>query len=362
MQKHLMNQSLSLSFTFILVFGGIGSVVLTTQKVTVQVVVGVIGIVEWKPERGTRFNQVSSNMTLRQGSLLRLSQGGSVTISCANGRLTTWTTQGTSGLTQICSPPRTVSGRVITPRNGERDIPYAILPRGTAILSNQPVLRWNASVGANRFTLTVRGQGLKWTTQLNKADVCRGQTCEFMYPGEPPLQPGTSYRFVIDADNRRSSEEERTVGLGFKLLNAVDATEVRQTSERIKAQNIPDVSKAVALANLYISYNLISESIQTLEMIPKLEKTAEAHRQLGDIYRLIGLPLEAEVQYREAIANATNNPFEFVSAQVGLGEVKYSLGGRDEAVRLFQDAKAEYERLGDIERVAELEQRLATMR
>jgi len=362
MQQRQSNQSISISLALMLMIGSLGSAVLIAQKATAQVVVAVTGTVEWKPQGGTRFNPVSRDMTLRQGSLLRLSRGANVTISCPDGRSRPWTTQGTSGLNQICPPARTRSGTVITPRNGARDIPYAILPRATAILSNQPLLRWNAATGANRFTLTVRGRGLNWTTQVNKTEVCRGQICEFVYPGESPLQPGTSYRLVIAADNGRSSAEETTGGLGFRLLDATQTAEVNPIIERINAQNLPGVSKALTLANLYTSYNLISESIQTLEAVPQPEKTVEVYRQLGDLYRQIGLPLEAEVQYREAIAQATNNPLELAAAQAGLGEVSYALDRREEAVRFLQAAKIGYEQLGDTERVTQLEERLTQVR
>lgn len=362
MQQLQSNRSIPISLALMLMIGSLGSVMLAAQKATAQVVVAVTGTVEWKPQGGTNFNRVSPNITLRQGSLLRLSRGASVTISCLDGRSRPWTTQGTSGLNQVCPPARTISGPVITPRNGARDIPYAILPRATAILSNQPLLRWNAATGANRFTLTVRGRGLNWTTQVNKTEVCRGQICEFVYPGEFPFQLGTSYRLVIEADNGRSSAEETTAGLGFKLLDAAQSAEVNQSIERIKAQNFPDLSEALALASVYTYHYLIADAIQTLESVSQPEKTAEVYRQLGDLYRQIGLPLEAEVQYLEAIARATNNPFELAAAQAGLGEVSYALGRRNDAVRFLQDAKTGYEQLGDVERVTELEERLTQVR
>ena len=217
-------------------------------------------------------------------------------------------------------------------------------------------------MGADSFTLTVRGRGLNWTTQLDEEAVCSEQTCEFTYPREIPLQPGTSYRLVIEANNGRSSAEETTAGLGFKLLEPTEAAEVDQSVRLIQEQNLSAISKALALTSVYTSYNLIAEAILTLESVPQAEKTAEVHRQLGDLYRQIGLPLEAEVQYREAIAKAANNPFELAAAQFGLGEVSYLLGRRDDAVRFLQAAKTEYERLGDVARANELEQRLAQVR
>ncbi len=356
MLKRQFNQSIILSIAFMI--SSFSSVMLVVNKASAQVVVAITGVVKWKPPGG-RFNPVYERMTLRRGSLLQLEEGASVRISCPDGQRIDWTTQGTSGLARICSPARTVSGRIITPRNGAQDIPYAILPRATAILTNKPTLRWNAGVGANSFTLTVRGEGLNWTKQVNRSEVCSGQTCEFTYPGNPPLQLGTAYRLVIEADNGRSSAEETTGGLGFKLLDAAQPAEVNQILERIKAQGLSDISEALALANLYASYDLVSEAIQALEAVSQSQKTAEVYRQLGDLYRQIGLPLEAEVQYTEAIELAKpNNKLELAAAQAGLGEVNYALGRRDKALQLLQAAKTAYEELGDSEKVNELEERL----
>lgn len=354
------NQPVSLSIAVMLVLGSMGGVIVTADKTTAQTVIAVTGKIEWKPPGGTRFNPVSKNMTLRQGTLLRLSQGANVTISCPDGRSNLWNTQGTTGLTQICPPARTTSGRSITPRNGTQDIPYAILPRATEILTPRPTLRWNAATGTNSFTLTVRGGGLTWTQSVERAKVCQGQVCQFVYPGTPALQSNVAYRFVIEADNGRSSSEESTAGLGFKLLDETLATEVREIRDRINNQNLPEPSKALAISNLYTSYNLIAEAIQTLEALPTAKRTAEIYRLLGDLYRQIGLSQEAEVQYLAAIqqAKATNNPFELAAAQSGLGEVNYALGRRETAVQLLQSAKRGYEALGDVEQVTRLEERL----
>jgi hypothetical protein len=44
---------------------------------------------------------------------------------------------------------------------------------------------------------------------------------------------------------------------------------------------------------------------------------------------------------------------------VGLGEVKFALKKKQEAVGLLEKAKADYEKLGDAEQIEELEKRIA---
>ena len=360
-----------LTLSFILAAASLANRVITSQTAfaspmpinqSLSRVIAVTGLVEWMPEGGTKFNLVSRKASLRQGDLLRLEPGAKITLSCPDGHAKTWTIEGTTGLNQVCPPLRTVIATrgIITPRAGNLDFPYIISPRATDLLTDRPLLRWNAAVGVNSFTVIVRGQGLNWTQEVSRTQSCRGQTCELTYPGSPPLQLGVSYKLVIEADNGRSSTEETIPGLGFNLLNTAKATEVNDIAQRIKAQNLPVLEEVLALADLYSYFNLNAEAIEILETLLKSKKTVEIYRQLGDLYRKIGLALEAEVQYLEAVqlAKASGNRAELAAALAGLGEVNWSLRRKDKALRLLKEAKREYEALGDVQRVSAIEESL----
>ena len=165
---------------------------------------------------------------------------------------------------------------------------------------------------------------------------------------------------VIWADNRRSSTEETTAGLGFKLLDKAQSKELDSYIEWINMQGLSPVEAALARADIYLSYRLISEAIQTLESDTGGDKTAEVYRLLGDLYRQIGLVLEAEVEYLQAldVARTEENDFEIAAVQAGLGEVNYALGRREEALRFLESARQGYESLEDTERVDVLKERL----
>jgi len=211
--------------------------------------------------------------------------------------------------------------------------------------------------------VTVRVRGLQWTEEFSREQICQNGICEVVYPGEPPLQPGVSYKLVIEADTNKSSTEDTTGGLGFKLIELDEAEKVKEIAQRIGEQDLSDKLKALALADLYAEYELIAEAIETLEGLKQEEKIAPASRLLGELYRRIGLVLEAEVQYIEAVklAAAAENREELAAAKAGLGEVRYSRGAREEGVALLEEAKAIYEELEDLQRVGELEERLAEL-
>lgn len=327
-------------------------------------IVEATGRVELK-RPGSSDRQVSVWTELRPGDLLRPASGARVKVLCDNGKARSVPGGVTTGINAICPPPRSRNGNqpIVRPRPVDRYIPYIISPRATRLLSDVPTLRWNDATDASSFTVTVRGRGLNWTEEFSREQVCQEGICKVVYPGDEPLQPGVSYKLVVQADTNRASTEDTTGGLGFKLIESERAEEVQEIARRIEEQDVPDEYKGLALAELYAGYDLTAEAIEKLEALEQAEQIAPVYRLLGDLHRQIGLVLEAEVQYLEAVklAEATENLDELAAANVGLGEVRYARGNREEGMSLLEEAKAIYEQLEDRERVSTLEERLAQL-
>ncbi|MBD1932592.1 MULTISPECIES: tetratricopeptide repeat protein [Cyanophyceae] len=310
------------------------------------------GTVEIKRNGQQSWEQVSVGTKIVLGTLLRKKSGATVKIRCGNGTPSEPVPDDLLvGLRYICPT------QVMSP--GDPRIPYIISPRDTLILTDTPILRWNAAADASSFTVTVRGRELEWAKQVSREEVCHDNRCEFVYPGEPPLQPDVSYKLVVEADTGRNSNEE--TALGFKLIDAEQAETVQALAQNIQEQDLSDLLKALALANLYADQNLVALAIETLEAFIKdveaagvFNQPAElsaVYTQLGELYRWIGLFREAEVQYQKLVA----------LAEVEVGEVRWSLGKRKEAIDSLEKAKAIYEELRDKQRVSELEERLTEM-
>lgn len=306
---------------------------------------------DWKKVSGTTEMRLGDQLRKKPGT------GASVKVRCGNGTSGLPFSDGEEvNLNDICPSD---------PRGALDDaIPYTISPRSTLILTNQPTLRWNATTNAKNFKVTVRGRKLNWTTQVSRDQVCQHNICELVYPGEPPLQLEVSYILVIETDTNRSSAEITVAELGFKLIDEYKAEEVHKNAQQIEEQNLSAREKALEVADLFTDSNLAAEAITTLEALAKDEKSAAVYRQLGELYRWIGLPLEAEVQYQEAVkkAEVAADKLELAAAQAGLGEVCWILDKRDKARNLLEAAKAEYANLGDAQAVSKLETRLKEMK
>ncbi|BAY80111.1 hypothetical protein NIES25_65990 (plasmid) [Nostoc linckia NIES-25] len=315
----------------------------------------VSGTVELLRDGQQNWFKVSVGTEIRPGDYLRRKQGASVTVSCSDGREGTFLPEGVQKpLGYICP-------------SGFRDatdstIPYTISPRDTLILSKRPTLRWHAPDNVNRFRVTVRGQGLNWTKQVNRDKACQGDICQLVYPSdEPPLQLGITYVLVIETtDPNRSSEAP---GLGFKLIDESKALEIQNLAQEIEQQELSTVEKALKLADIYEQNLLTAEAIAILEALPNEGKNAAVYRQLGQRYDLIGLPLEAKAYYEKAIAKAESvgDKSELAAAQLELGEVNWTLGKNQEAQNLLEAAKATYTELKNADMLSYLEERLREM-
>ncbi|NEO15427.1 MAG: tetratricopeptide repeat protein [Moorea sp. SIO3E8] len=338
---------------------------LSKQVLAAHRIVEATGKVELKRQNSS-YRPVSEGTELRSGDLLKPASGVRVKVLCEDGKIRSVTAGVTTGINQICPPPRTRNGSrpIVKARPVDRYMPYIISPRATRLLTYTPTLRWNDATDASRFTVTVRGRGLNWTQEFSREQVCQDGICKVVYPGSQPLQPGVSYKLIVETDTNRASTEDSTGGLGFKLIESDQAREIQVIAERIQQQDVPDQFKGLALAELYAKSDLTAEAIEILEGQENDQKIVPSYRLLGDLYRRIGLVLEAEGPYSKAIelTTATQHWEELAAAKAGLGEVNYARGNRQEGVSMLEEAKAIYEQFGDREQVGELEKRLEQLK
>ncbi|NEO06887.1 tetratricopeptide repeat protein [Moorena sp. SIO3I8] len=338
---------------------------LSKQVLAAHRIVEATGKVELKRQNSS-YRPVSEGTELLPGDLLKPASGVRVKVLCEDGNTRSVPAGITTGINALCPPQRTRNGSrpIVRPRPVDRYMPYIISPRATSLLTDKPILRWNDATDASRFMVTVRGRGLDWTEKFSREQVCQDGICKVVYPGSQPLQPGVSYKLEVKADTNRASTEDSTGGLGFKLIDSDKAKEIQVIARRIQEQDVPDQFKGLALAELYAKSDLTAEAIEILEGLENDQKIAESYRLLGDLYRRIGLVLEAEVPYLQAVelAKATDNLKEMAAAKAGLGEVQYARGNRQEGVSLLEEAKAIYQKFGDRKRVEELEKRLAELK
>jgi tetratricopeptide (TPR) repeat protein len=120
----------------------------------------------------------------------------------------------------------------------------------------------------------------------------------------------------------------------------------------------------LALAYLYIGYELRAEAIETLEALVKEgSQTAAVYRTLGALYEEVGLSRLALTRYLKTaeLAAAAKDVEEQAVATVGLGNAYEAIGNVEAARRWLTQARDGYATLGDTERVSELEGQLAKL-
>jgi len=286
---------------------------------------------------------------LRRGDLLRLGSAGSATVACADLKLAT-VEGGVSGYPCQTAPrtPLVYEGTLLNPTrgdNGSGDTPLVISPRKTKLLNPRPVLRWQPMPGAKSYKLSL--QGTNWTAEMSGAS-------ELPYPDSAPaLQPGVTYRLVVTAGDRSSSEEPGA-GLGFSVLGAAEAKAVKEAEAKIRALSLTETATALLIANVYATNGLYAEAVEGLERLPGPQEPAVL-RLLGDLYISTGLNRLAEERYTTALARseALSDVEGQAQAQHALGRIYEALGNPTEARRHLSAALALYDRLGDAKQAAE---------
>ena len=286
---------------------------------------------------------------LRRGDLLRLGSAGSATVACADLKLAT-VEGGVSGYPCQTAPrtPLVYEGTLLNPTrgdNGSGDTPLVISPRKTKLLNPRPVLRWQPMPGAKSYKLSLRGTN--WIAEMSGAS-------ELPYPDSAPaLQPGVTYRLVVTAGDRSSSEEPGA-GLGFSVLGAAEAKAVKEAEAKIRALSLTETATALLIANVYATNGLYAEAVEGLERLPGPQEPAVL-RLLGDLYISTGLNRLAEERYTTALARseALSDVEGMAQAQHALGRIYEALGNPAEARRHLSDALALYDRLGDAKQAAE---------
>jgi hypothetical protein len=343
------------------------------------------GVVLLKRSNSSSYHRTSVGTQLYPQDILKPANGAKVVVRCNPTRRWLVPAGIPSTVNSGCPGGRAGQGEPISLRGGglvnipggsDPAIPYIITPRRTWLLTSQPVIQWNAIPGANSYKVRVKGEGVDWQTQTIKNEI--------VYPGEPPLQPGATYLVIVEANTGQSSQQEvakpveegrtlpfyedgRVAAWGFSVLPEEDAKEVNASIKRITTfefWELPEETKTLAVADLYINNDLYAEAIAALEALVKQDSKAPGvYQLLGDVYSHTGLNLLAEARYLQAIelAKAAQDPEAEALARTGLAKVYTTTGNLEAATSQFQQAQAKYESLGDEQKASDIERNLSEL-
>lgn len=315
------------------------------------------GDVRLKRSAWKDYQKANFGVLLNPSDQLQLSAGASATVLCDNSRVWVVPAGKVSLVSDGCGSGQPRETRPNSRRRPSRDsnktIPYIISPRNTTLLTNRPILRWNAVPGATRYKVRVQDAGLTldWETETSNTEI--------EYSGSP-LQPGFYYLVIVETDKGNSSEEEQGTDLSFTVLEAEKAesvrTEVAQFKQQLQQQQSTQEAEGLALAYLYQRYDLKAEAIALLEgLVQGRSETVAVYQLLGDLYLEVGLNPQAKRPYLRALelAEGTEDLEGQAEAQVGLGQVE---GEKTEAIEWLTQAQTNYQKLGDRSKVKEVQQ------
>lgn len=325
------------------------------------------GMVKLKRQNWSEFKPVSVNTEVKSGDQIFPAQGAKVTVLCPDLQKRPVNSGVPSGLKTICPvwpalkaknpPPPGSLGGINTL------IPYLISPRHSLILTDTPVISWNAVPKTQQYTVRVTdSQGIIWEQQTEKSSI--------LYSGQPALVPGTPYSIKIQGDRGQSSEQDNSSKLEFVKLHPTEIQTIKAEVSKIEQLNLNAQTTALTLANLYgtytlpasmgknyslsastrPTYHLTSDAIAILEAVIQQDQTSPLiERTLGDLYSQTGLANLATEHYLKTIklAQTPETLEDLTLAQFGLGEISSATDHSADAKLWYSKARDGYLSLGD---------------
>jgi len=285
-------------------------------------------------------------MLLEADDLVKPEIDSVLEVICSNGQPQIVEAGTFSGLAKIC--PQSVSrSRSTFDSRGEDDfLKYLDLRFYTlTLLDRSQVIRWQEVNGATGYQVKL---GTRQDILLDRQVDCP----KVSYGGNQPLKLGVDYNFLVKALGGNNSEFR----LRFKVLTEQDGQELNKRIVAIQAnKGLPEIAKAIALADIYNEYGLAEQAIAVLEKAG--QSLAIAERMLGNFYLQVGLRDVAELHYRRALelAQSEQNLEVLAEAQIGLAKVLVVNGKKQEAVLMLQKALDGYLRSCTIPKIVKWE-------
>ncbi|MCL1489756.1 MAG: tetratricopeptide repeat protein [Pseudanabaena sp. Salubria-1] len=299
-----------------------------------------VRITSWNPKAIVVRNGVSqparSWMLLESDDLVKPEIDSELEILCSDGRVRTVEAGTFSGLAKICPQSFRPTSDTFDTKGEDDFLKYLDLRFYTVtLLDTKQVIRWQEVNGATGYRVQL---GTRQEILLDRQVDCS----KVSYGGSQPLKLGVDYNFLVKALGGNNSEFR----LRFKVLTEKEGQELNKRMAVIQSnQGLPEIAKAIALADIYNEYGLAEQAIAVLEKASLSgQSVAIAERMLGNFYLQVGLRDVAELHYHRALelAQSEQNLEVLAEAQIGLAKVFVVNGKKQEARKYLQLALANY--------------------
>lgn len=213
-------------------------------------------------------------------------------------------------------------------------LPYVIVPRVGALLDPTPTIRWNPVSGARSYTVRLESRQRRDQREPDQI-VWQEETdqSELEYPGDPALEPGQFYRFVVEADTGEISADD-------PMFTFNPDQETQDLIEAVEATDLPAAIQVAEQVRILQERGFTSDATMVVLKGLDQQESADLYRQLGDLYGVSGLSGPAREAYQRAIEGARfyEDLEVWMLAHLGLGELYDRLGEEDLAVQQYRRA------------------------
>lgn len=341
-----------------------GPTLTATPSLSRHLLIEVTGNLNHKRTGWKEYLPLSFGVSLDQDDLLQAAGDAKGLIVCADLSLARIPSGYHGGVPCPQTQPILVRGDslVVEPRRNTlltSSIPYIISPRYTFIQTPQPAFKWHPSNSGNiTYAVQIQGKDLIWSMEVT--------TTELVYPiSAPALVPDTPYRLTVVGNNGHSSTEEQTaVDLSFVLLSPDKVTTTRELAGRIQGIGLNQQAVYFTLAEIYATQGLRADAIALLEKMAFQSNAPAVDHRLADLYREVGLYIEAQVAYEQALHSyqTLGDTAGEAATLAGLGIVCRASGDDAAAQDRLMQALKLYQTIGDAKGISWVETVLAEIK
>jgi len=310
------------------------------------------GSIQLRREGWKDFLPTGFGALVEPGDLLRVDDGGLASVFC--GSDAAWD----EGLVALAAdglehgvpcqsgrPPRPWTDTASLRGAGNRDVPYIIAPRNTALREDRPALHWHKMESVETYTISLIGDDM-----LDRPLV-ETDSAEIPWPEPwPPLEPGATYVLIVEAGNIKSNNgNETNVGLGFWLLPEAEMKRIQELELAVRTQNLSPQGMDLLLAEIYQINHLYPEANRLLQSALNSQPSPAVWLKYGRIQLETGLAVEAIDAFNQSLdAAKTSGQLDIQGESLlGLGLGYRMLGDEAEAVEYFESAAEIFKDIGD---------------
>ncbi|PZD70452.1 hypothetical protein C1752_12235 [Acaryochloris thomasi RCC1774] len=154
-------------------------------------------------------------------------------------------------------------------------------PFGNTLLGRLPRFEWEPVPNASTYEIVVSGHNFKWQSTV------KGTALE--YPASaPPLTPGRIYKTTVLAISE--DKEISFVAASYSVVAPDEASRIRSANQQLETLGLSLSETAIKRDRLYMSHNLLNESIESLELAVKQGANRRVKQLLSQRYQDAGFP------------------------------------------------------------------------